>query len=385
MSVTTPELATEQRPPTRRRRVLTWVALGVVFVVISLVLFAVASATSRQEKLRFDPENHGPDGFNALTSVLRDRGVNVEVKRSWEEALAASDGATLAFVDPPALSDKALTSLFDAAAAVVLLDPTSRTLDLGLGGATDAGFTDNAIPAECDFGPAATAGEISGSRLFSGGDAACFRSGDGAAVITSDGITAVDGTLLFTNSTITQSGNAALALALLGQHDTLVWYVPNATDSDLAGATSLADLTPPWVTPVLVLGALSAVAAAIWRGRRFGPLVAERLPVTVRVAETLEGRARLYARARDSAHAGAVLRRTSAANIGARLGLGRRAPILAVADAAASTLAVPAEQVRAILAGPPPQGDDALMQLSDRLTRLEAAIGAAVRAEGKRP
>ena len=54
--------------------------------------------------------------------------------------------------------------------------------------------------------------------------------------------------------------------------------------------------------PVIVLLLTAGLAAAIWRGRRFGPLVPERLPVTVRAAETTEGRARLYAHARDAVY-----------------------------------------------------------------------------------
>ena len=48
---------------------------------------------------------------------------------------------------------------------------------------------------------------------------------------------------------------------------------------------------------------LVVALVALWKGRRLGPLVAERLPVVVRASETVEGRGRLYRsrRARDRA------------------------------------------------------------------------------------
>ena len=57
----------------------------------------------------------------------------------------------------------------------------------------------------------------------------------------------------------------------------------------------------------MVQFALAFWSSAIWRGRRLGPILSERLPVTVRAAETVEGHGRLYYRlsARDRA-AGAL-------------------------------------------------------------------------------
>ena len=116
-------------------------------------------------------------------------------------------------------------------------------------------------------------------------------------------VSAVDGRTLFANESLAENGNAALALNLMGRHPRVVWYVPSLTDTDLTGDPTLGELTPPWVSPVIVLLLVAGIAAGVWRGRRFGPLVPERLPVTVRASETTEGRARLYARSRDAVHA----------------------------------------------------------------------------------
>ena len=53
-------------------------------------------------------------------------------------------------------------------------------------------------------------------------------------------------------------------------------------------------------------------SAPLWRGRRFGPLAVEPLPVVVRASEATRGRARLYRRARAYGRATAALRAASA-------------------------------------------------------------------------
>ncbi|WNY34711.1 hypothetical protein Q9Q99_05735 [Curtobacterium flaccumfaciens] len=132
-------------------------------------------------------------------------------------------------------------------------------------------------------------------------------------------VTLVGTTSAFRNDTIATAGNAALALGLLGGDERLVWYTPTVGTPD--AAPTLGELAPPWVPSALALLALVAVAAGVWRGRRLGPLVVERLPVVVRAAETTEGRARMYARTRDRTHALDTLRVAAVRRIARLLGL----------------------------------------------------------------
>ena len=60
----------------------------------------------------------------------------------------------------------------------------------------------------------------------------------------------------------------------------------------------LLDAFPPWFLALLIQLALVALLIVLWRARRLGPPVTEPLPVEVRAAETVLGRARLYQRAR---------------------------------------------------------------------------------------
>ena len=120
------------------------------------------------------------------------------------------------------------------------------------------------MDAQCDIPYFARVGSITPERLFTPSDDAigCFVSPDGgAAVLTADdalhSVAIVEGTRLLDNEHLADAGNAALGLALIGQHDHIVWYVPSAADSDLVaeGEGTLGTLTPDWVTPVILLPA----------------------------------------------------------------------------------------------------------------------------------
>ena len=154
--------------------------------------------------------------------------------------------------------------------------------------------------------------------------------GGAYAVVESDGrrIVALTDMAPFTNEHLAEQGNAALVLRALGRHERLVWYIPSLDDVGRrrrGRAPPPGELLPP-VVPILALQLLLVVVvAALWRGRRLGRLVTERLPVVVRAGETTRGRGRLYRRARSYGHAAAALRAGTAARSAGRLGLPRSA------------------------------------------------------------
>ena len=80
-------------------------------------------------------------------------------------------------------------------------------------------------------------------------------------------------------------------------------------------------LIPRPVYLVIAEIAVALVLAALWRMRRFGPLVFEPLPVLVRASETAEGHGRLYRSRRARGRAAAALRSASVARITTRTGL----------------------------------------------------------------
>lgn len=387
--------AVRVRESSRRRRVGTWIAIGIALLVVGAVGGVLADIGRYTERDAFDPESPAPGGTRALVEILREQGIDVVVARERSAALTVlGDGAaTLVLPDAPALSDDALEELGDAAADLVLVDPTSRSLRVFLPASGVVGVGDGTVvDPGCDLPEAQRSGAVAPGTLLDGGGgpiAACYPSGDGVGLVVgvnaTQRIAAIDGTGLFTNDVLADDGNAALALNLMGRHPVVVWYVPSIGDSDLADTDpSLGELTPPWVSPVIVLLLVAGGAAAIWRGRRFGPLVAERLPVTVRASETTEGRARLYAHARDAGHAADQLRIAALGRIGARLGLGPTASAADVADAAAARTGLDRAAVRGILLDDIPRDERDLVMLHGRLRDLDDAVSAAVRPERNR-
>ncbi|MFC8681006.1 DUF4350 domain-containing protein [Microbacterium ureisolvens] len=378
-------------PPRRRRRVAAWIAIGLALLVIGGIGGAISAANQWAEREALDPASTGPGGTRALAEILRDHGVEVTIARDRAAAATALAGgsATLVLPDAPALSDDAVAALAGSAADVVLIEPRARTLELLLPGSAPAGVAPDATVAPgCDVADAVRAGAVSPGGLYSAGPDAdgCYPVGDGFGLLTqpteAGRLSAVDGRALFTNERLADDGNAALAVNLMGRHPLVVWYVPGAGDTDLADVDpSLGELTPPWVSPVIVLLLVAGVAAAIWRGRRFGPLVTERLPVTVRASETTEGRARLYARARDPLHAADRLRIGTLRRLAALQGLGPNAAAPEIADATAARIGADRSAVRGILIDDIPTGDAELVALSTRLKDLEDAVRAAVRPE----
>ncbi|GAA1841752.1 DUF4350 domain-containing protein [Microbacterium koreense] len=375
----------------RARRTGFWVAVGVVVLVVGGLGAAIGVAGQWQQRDALDPESSGPLGTRAIVEVLRTHGVEVVIARDRSSAREAltGDEATLVLPDAPALSDEALEHLIADADDVVLIEPRSRTLDLLFPGSAPAtGFASGPIGPDCAVPDAERAGAVTPGAVYAAREATtgCYPVDDGWGLLVAERegsrTSAVDGRALFVNEVLADEGNAALAVNLMGRHPRVVWYVPSLADSDLADTSpTLGDLTPAWVSPVIVILLAAGVAAAIQHGRRFGPLVAERLPVTVRASETTEGRGRLYARARDAVHAADQLRIGTLGRLRRVLALGAGASATETADAAAARTGFDRAAVRAVLIDDVPRGDDDLLTLRTRLREIEDAVTAAVRPE----
>lgn len=387
--------STAAAPPRGRvGRALGWLSIVVMVVVLTLMtlrLLTIAPDLSGP----LNPESPGPNGAKAIAELTRQEGVQIEITRS--RAVAAAEvgpDSTLVLTDPAALSDAAALELIESADRVVLLTSSARMLrllDLG-----ERGLPTGLVSAGCDLAEFARVGSIDADRAFTpaSGVIGCFAdtSGDAAVLRSTDtqtgrSVTMVDASGLLTNQHLAENGNAALGLALLAQTDEIVWYVPTFEDGDRTdgGPADLGDLTPDWLTPVILLLLLAGVAVVVWRGRRFGPLVTESLPVTVRVSETMHGRARLTAKSADAAHAAFAIRDGSRRRLAARLSLSPTAGAHEVADAAADRLRVPRGSLHELLAGSPPHSDHDLVDIARRLADLETAVDAAVHTERNLP
>ena len=141
---------------------------------------------------------------------------------------------------------------------------------------------------------------------------------------------------VLSNDHVTEADNAALSLRLLGQHPRLVWYVADPTDVSAGDGVSISSLLPRWLYPALWLLLLGTLTVLLWRGRRFGPLVREPMPVVVRAAESTESRGRLYHRARDRGHAATILRHATQRRLAEHLALRPEAPMPEIVRAVAA-------------------------------------------------
>ncbi|MEV0805224.1 DUF4350 domain-containing protein [Micromonospora sp. NPDC050200] len=133
---------------------------------------------------------------------------------------------------------------------------------------------------------------------------------------------------------------------------------------------------PAWFWALLIQLALAALLAALWRARRLGPPVAEPLPVRVRSAETVLGRARLYQRARARGPAADTLRAAALDRLSARLNLPATAPPAQVAALVAARAGGTPDEAHELLYGAEPSSDTELLELArslDRMTRTVAA------------
>jgi hypothetical protein len=377
-------------PKTRRRIGAGWLALVAALAVVGLIgTTLVFGGWTPRDAL--DPGSPAPEGTRALVRVLEQQGVRVVIARdraTAERELAAAP-ATLVLRDAPMLSDAGLARLAAEARDVVLIEPRSRSLDLLVNGSSLADVVEERpVDPSCDVPAARAAGPSRVGELYRPGDGVtgCYPAEGGFGVLVrenGEGTTAaLDGLSVLTNRALPLDGNAAVAVGLLGRSPTLVWYVPSPADADTGTAVpTLGDLTPPWVTPAMVLLLVAGLTAAVWRGRRFGPLVAERLPVTVRASETTEGRARLYAASGDADHALNELRRAARRRLVRLLGLSARTPAQQVADAVAERLGADRAVVRGILIDDSPRTDRELVAASDRLRDLETSVRATLRTE----
>jgi hypothetical protein len=361
--------------------------LVVLAVLLAGALLAILPAP-RTSTTPLAPDNPGANGARALAQILGRHGVSVTYVRTLRDAERTAPGGTLLVIDDYALTSDDAQRLAAVDADLVLVAATGYLDQLapGVGLAYGGGSAPTARPAACSDADAAAAGTVSAAGALTAqapGVVTCFpqegggAQGGGAYAVTTNAaghrIAVLADATPLTNGALATEGNAALAIRMLGRHDRLTWFLPTLGASD-SGGTSVGSLVPPWL-PVLGLQALVvAFVVALWRGRRLGPVVAERLPVVVPAAETTRGRGRLYRRARSHGHAAAALRAGAATRMAARLGLPVSAGAHATIEAIARASGTAPDEVARLLYGPPPHDDRDLATLADELDILESEV-----------
>ncbi|WP_405544998.1 DUF4350 domain-containing protein [Streptomyces phaeochromogenes] len=370
---------------------------GVLLALVVLLAAAVAIAAVRSdaESGSLDPRSATPSGSRAVAELLTDRGVSTRVVTTLKEAAAATGSdTTLLVARPDLLTDRQQDRLHSAFAnsggRTVLVAPTTPSVaTLAPGADADpAPSFDTTLSPDCSLPAARRAGraETGGIRYTTSAPGAdsCYP-GDGLPTLLrvpaaeGNGDTVVLGAPdILQNERLDKQGNASLALQLLGSRPHLVWYLPSLSDDSAtdAGDRSFFDLMPSgWLWGTLQLF-FAAILAALWRARRLGPLVPEKLPVAIRASETVEGRARLYRKSNARDRAAAALRSTTRTRLAPLVGVSptqAHAPE-ALLPALSAQLHREGQALHSLLFGPPPSDDAALIALADQLDALEREV-----------
>lgn len=347
--------------------------IGLLIIAAAVVVALVRGGSSGGA---LDPRSVVPEGSRALARLLEAQGIRVTPARTVSEVDSSlrTGPATVLVTQPERLRPEWLAELRTRASELILVAPPEelvRSLGVGFGGAQRIGdlAPDCALPAASAAGVATVGGAR--YRSLGSGTELCY-----AGSLARAGTVTLLGTgTPLTNKALAAQGNAALSMRLLGQREHLLWYLPSLTDPDgRPDQRPLLDLLPDGWT----FGALQLVVAvglfALWRARRLGPVVREPLPVMVRAAETVEGRARLYRKAGAADHAALALRDAARARLLPRLGLVRDAGPDAVVAAVAERTGRPGQAVWELLYGPPPGTDAELVRLADALDALENEV-----------
>ncbi|MFJ2934149.1 DUF4350 domain-containing protein [Streptomyces sp. NPDC087219] len=376
-------------------------ARGAALVLALILIGGVALATLRSSDAHgsLDPRSTDPNGSRAVAELLRSHGIELTLVTTLDEATAATDPDTTLLVATPDLLTRSQQStlrrsMTNSTGRTVLVGAGLPSLDTLAPGVTSSTSTpvENRTPS-CTLAEATRAGsaDLGGERyLTTPGTTAdsCYLSDGLPTLLRLPGQNSTDTVLLGSpdilyNKRLDQQGNASLALQLLGSRPHLVWYLPSLTDASATadapddGTTGnfLSLIPSGWLWGTLQL-AIAALLAAIWRARRLGPLVTERLPVALRASETTEGRARLYRKANARDRAASVLRTATRTRIAPLLGV-------PVQDAHSADRLLPALSARLpettadpqhLLFGPAPADDATLIRLADQLDALEREV-----------
>ncbi|GII33149.1 DUF4350 domain-containing protein [Planotetraspora mira] len=375
------------------------IVLVAAIVVVAAVVPVLLPSGSTGGGSALDPGDSSLAGSKALAQVLGAHGVSVQRVDDVATALAGlgTDGQIL-ITEATDLTASEAGRIAAAPADRLIVGQVPYLDVLAPGLISEVGGTSSrSRPPSCGLREANAAGSAyMGGTSFTGppGSTGCYPS-DGKPTLvryTAGGrtVTVVGDGQFMTNLRLAEDGNAALAVNLAGTKSRLIWLVPPAEPdqisqssgpdgsdgSDGAGSEpkSLGELIPSGVGWAVVELVFALGVVALWRGRRLGPVVAERLPVVVRAAETVEGRGRLYRARRARDRAALALRAATIDRITPRLGLPRTATPDEIVTAVSARTGEDPEQVRPALFGGAPADDAGLVALAGYLDTLERQV-----------
>jgi hypothetical protein len=365
---------------------------GIIIAVLALVVLGVVLAALRPRVRAeyLDPESPGQQGTRALAEITRQHGTPVTVVRGASAAadqMRAHPDAVLVIARSERLLPADLGTLQSLPGDRLLIAPTTDTLQALAPGVDRTGGAAGTLSPGCSLPAATYAGPVgfTGSEVYTAPAKAtkCYLS-DGEPNLVQLAVNGSTVTVLgsgdpLTNERLGENGNAALGMNLVGARPSAVWLLPDPPPPGGGGQKSFGDLVPFGVKLAVLQALVAVVLVALWRSRRLGPVVVEPLPVIVRSAEAVEGRARLYRARRAGDRAAQALRAGALERLTRLLGM----PTSAAADprmASEIVAAVAAHTgqdqavIGAALYGPPPVDDAELVRLAGFLDDLERRV-----------
>lgn len=373
-----------QRPGRRRSGWVRAVAFGLA---AALVLLGIA-VFNHTSAIPLDPANDGPDGGAALAAVLSDHGIDVRTVHTPKDV--DTSGGTVLVTRASVLTGDELHALADRADGradrLVLVGATTDQLrEFGLRTASTPAGAGTTDAGECAVDWASGLTITRGDRTYKSFDSAdtgaqvCFTdaSGNGSLLVApatpdESELVAIGANRAMSNQYLAHEDNAAFAVRALGSTSRLVWLSPTLATNP--GGSEGTPVFPAWVGPAILLALATLVLLAAWRGRRFGRLVTEPLPVLVKASDTTRSRGELYRRARDLPRTSAVLRTATVGRVSRSLAVHRSAPPDTVVAAVAGRTGRSPGEVHQLLYGDPPPTEAALTTLTDQLRELERQV-----------
>ena len=364
---------------TRTRRWMPWifVALGIALAV------AIAGGGGNDTGRTYDPTSTSTTGTKALVDSLRALDVDVAV-----ESGAPSAGTTALLVLVDGMGDAqrhAISSWVDAGGTLVVADRDSPLNPFRTARPTFLGLVQRDLPRRCDV-PALRQVDhviVPQAALLRVRPPAvgCFTSGDDAWLVTQPqgrgNLVVVGGADAFTNGSLGDGDNGLLAVTLLAPTTSAhVQVLPLPAPG--SGRKTLVDLISENVKLALLQLGMAFVLYAVWRARRLGRPVLEPQPVEIPGSELTAAVGRLFQRAHARGRAADLVRDGTRRSLAQRLGLAPDAPVDAVAEAAAARIGKPADEVRAVLAGPEPADERALVAVTQEAEALNREVSGAV-------
>lgn len=361
-----------------------WRRHGATLVIVGAFLLAVIVAAllgsgGEGRTARYDPDNAGPNGAQALARVLDNQGIDVTVVRSADELdrTSADRDTVVVVTSTEDLGQTTVDRLLKhvRGSHLILVDPGPKLAGVaGLSAQVTRGTVTKGLAAAC-ANPLAKGLTLEvDSALFYSGDDGCFADDQDNSVLQERGeVTLFGGGQAMTNDQILRGANAAVSLRLLGQGERVIWYVPRFEDLTAGDQFGVGALLPRWIKPGLWLAGIAVIFLILWRARRLGPLATEPLPVVVKAIETTLSRGRMYRKAKDRSHAATTLRSAARARLTHQLGLPASHDQDALIRQLANHLGRPVTEISALVrsdAEAPPSDRD-LMQLARDLKELD--------------